>query len=46
MRRSVSDAYRKGEMDMDTAIIVRVVGAVVALVVLSVIIYRRKKKAA
>jgi len=33
-------------MDMNTAIIVRVVGAVLALVVLSVIIIRRKKKAA
>jgi hypothetical protein len=36
---------RKGGLDMDTTIVIRVVAGVLALVVLSVIIYRRKKAA-
>lgn len=43
--RLVSRRIRKGEMNMDTAIIVRVVAGVLTVVVLAVIIYRRKKTA-
>lgn len=35
--------YRKGGLDMDTAIVIRVIAGMLAVLVLGVIIYRRKK---
>jgi hypothetical protein len=43
--RLVSRRIRKGEMEMDTAIIIRVIAGVLTVAVLGIIIYRRKKAA-